>query len=585
MKKAKRFQHKGIFSKITLLTTIVIVTISALSTSFVLRQFSGNMKEKDLLLIREASEKIYDFTKDKYNNIYNQRNLLHSSHYIAYIISTTRQNPSEIYQPDNLNKITDYLTALIYSDEDIRDAILFTTDGENVFSHSSGVGRTVSVSYEFNTLSYIRDFAGSDDIITIVYDHNPPYLTLNSSQSSPETISFIAKIYDTTWPAKKIVIGYFMVNFSPDSFQDTIDKIEIVSDGSYFIVNAENQIVYSDDSALLNMDFSELSFKGSNILLNKPLGISNIHVIGSVSNKVLQGKINTVILQMAAITIICILCMILIITMLHRHYANKFQQLGSAMHDISNGNFDIRLPVKKQDEIGYLSHAFNTMCETLDAYIQKSYVAENRRRTAELYALQAQINPHFLANTIESIRMYALENNSYEISEMLKKFGNLFQCMIQFDSDIINVADEMEYITSYLDLQKFRFGDQLSINIDFPANICNLGIPRFTLQPIVENALSHGSANPNVLIIAISLFVENKILTICVCDNGPGISADTLKRLNDHVHGIASRQEFGVALRNIHSRIVLLFGPQYGLRIDSTIQNGTTVTVTLPATK
>lgn len=447
------------------------------------------------------------------------------------------------------------------------------------------MGRTVSVSYDFNKLSYTKNFAESDDIIAMVYDNDPPYLTLNSNQSSPETISFIAKIYDTTWPAKKIVTGYLMVNFSPGSFQDTINKIEIVSDGSYYIINAENQIVYSDDSALLNMDFSELSFKGSNILLNKPLGISNIHVIGSVSNKVLQGKINTVILQMAAITIICILCMILIITMLHRHYANKFQQLGSAMHDISNGNFDIRLPVKKQDEIGYLSHAFNTMCETLDAYIQKSYVAENRRRTAELYALQAQINPHFLANTIESIRMYALENDSYEISEMLKKFGNLFQCMIQFDSDIINVADEMEYITSYLDLQKFRFGDQLSINIDFPANICNLGIPRFTLQPIVENALSHGSANPNVLIIAISLFVENKILTIRVCDNGPGISADTLKRLNDYVHGIASRQEFGVALRNIHSRIVLLFGPQYGLRIDSTIQNGTTVTVTLPATK
>ena len=282
----------GIFSKITLLTTAVIVTISTLSTIFVLQQFSGSMKEKDLLLIREASEKIYDFTKDKYNNIYNQRNLLHSSHYIAYMISTTRQNPSEIYESENLNKIIDYLTALIYSDDTICDAILFTADGEHAFSHSSGVGRTVSVSYDFNSLPYIKEFSKSDDMITMIYDSDPSYLTLNSKSSSPETISFIAKIYDTTWPAKKIATGYLMVNFSPDSFFDTINKIGIISNGSYYIVNAQNQIVYSNDPAVLNLDFAGLSFEKSSILLNKSLGISDIHVIGSVSDAILQEKID-----------------------------------------------------------------------------------------------------------------------------------------------------------------------------------------------------------------------------------------------------------------------------------------------------
>ena len=584
MKTTKKLRNIGIFSKITLLTTVVIVTISTLSTIFVLQQFSGSMKEKDLLLIREASEKIYDFTKDKYNNIYNQRNLLHSSHYIAYMISTTRQNPSEIYESENLNKIIDYLTALIYSDDTICDAILFTADSEHAFSHSSGVGRTVSVSYDFNSLPYIKEFSKSDDMITMIYDSDPSYLTLNSKSSSPETISFIAKIYDTTWPAKKIATGYLMVNFSPDSFFDTINKIGIISNGSYYIVNAQNQIVYSNDPSVLNLDFAGLSFEESSILLNKSIGISDIHVIGSVSDAILQEKINTVLLQMAAITLICILCMVFIITLLHKYYANKFQQLGNAMLDISSGNFDIRLPVKSQDEIGYLSHAFNTMCETLDAYIQKSYAAETRRRTAELYALQAQINPHFLANTLESIRMYALENGNYEIAEMLKKFGNLFQCMVQFDSDIIDMADEMEYITSYLDLQKFRFLDQLSVNIDFPANIYNLGIPRFTLQPVVENALSYWPVDSGTLVVTISFSIENDVLTIRVYDNGPGIRPDTLKRLNEHVWGIASYQEFGVALRNIHSRITLLYGPRYGLHIDSN-ESGTTVTITLPAQK
>ena len=121
--------------------------------------------------------------------------------------------------------------------------------------------------------------------------------------------------------------------------------------------------------------------------------------------------------------------------------------------------------------------------------------------------------------------MYALENGNYEIAEMLKKFGNLFQCMVQFDSDIIDMADEMEYITSYLDLQKFRFLDQLSVNIDFPANIYNLGIPRFTLQPVVENALSYWPVDSGTLVVTISFSIENDVLTIRVYDNGPGMGS------------------------------------------------------------
>ena len=156
--------------------------------------------------------------------------------------------------------------------------------------------------------------------------------------------------------------------------------------------------------------------------------------------------------------------------------------------------------------------------------------------------------------------------------------------MIQFHQDIVYLEDELDYIEYYLDLQKFRFGDKLCILMDVPPSVLYLGIPKFTIQPIVENALTHGipqSGEP--LIIRISLLIRENTLRLSVSDNGIGISDDTLKNLQQHIAGTRTDSSFGVALRNVHMRIQLLFGKEYGLTIDSRLYNGTTVLVTLPA--
>ena len=253
------------------------------------------------------------------------------------------------------------------------------------------------------------------------------------------------------------------------------------------------------------------------------------------------------------------------------------------MNNISSGSFSLRLPEDTNDEIGYLSHSFNTMSQKLNEYIQKTYLAETQRRTAELYALQAQINPHFLANTIESIRMSALEDSSYGAAGMLQELGNLFRWMVRFDKDIIYVEDELEYIQCYLDLQKYRFMDRLTVDIDIPSEIYYYGIPRFTLQPVVENALSHGSPNSHALHITIRFQVQDDHMTIMIQDNGPGMTENEVRDLNAHIQGISSFPQYGVALRNIFSRIRLLFGKNYGLKVSSVYCQGTVVTITLPA--
>ncbi|MCD7744623.1 MAG: sensor histidine kinase [Lachnospiraceae bacterium] len=583
MKAKKLFQSASIFTKISFMTSVIIILFSVVSTAFLSRSYSREIQSRDKLIIQEAAGALFDFFQSSYNNMYNQRTLLHSTGYISDLITETRDNPSELYDTDNLHTITEYLAALVYSGSSIESAILFTTDGYNTFSYYAQSDQKIYSGYSFNELSFIKEFKESSASITVVYDDSPDYLTLSSSPNAEPVITFIIKIYAQLGKDPENPLGYLMVNYSIEAAEDAYDTLGQASDGDYYVLNRDSQVIYTNNAEHIGEIWDEAWVLEPDILFNKSISLSGIAVIGSLDTQKLRKT--TLLISRDAVLIagFGVIVMVVAIFVLPLHYGRKFHNLANAMSDISTGDFSVQLPVSSQDEIGTLSAAFNQMSTTLNEYINKTYLAQTQRRTAELYALQAQINPHFLANTIESIRMNALENDDFETSEMLKELGNLFRWMVQFDQDIIYVEDEIEYIETYLDLMKFRFEERLSFHLDAPPEIYLFGIPRFTLQPILENALSHGTPNIRPMEISVRFSVDRSTLTIIVCDNGPGLTDEDVKRLNDHIHGIRTYEDFGVALRNIHTRITLLFGKAYGLVIDSRYCLGTTVTVTLPA--
>ena len=582
--KAKQyFKDMAIFRKIALITITITGLISIVSNSFLLLRFSGNIKAKDRLLIQESSERLENAVLKKYNMMYNQQTLIHSNDFIASIITATRNSPSTIYQPENLSAISGYLEALGYSDTDILDAILFTADGKNAFSWSRGSGRRILLSYSYVSIPYISDFGDSDANITILYDPAPPYLSLSSSNASSEVITLLAKIYDTNHPAQRILNGYLLINISPQTLENVYLKLDEGSNGNYFVVNRDSTVVYSNIPELIDQQYTEELIPASSVLFKSSISLSDITVLGSVSEHTLQKNISSIIRQGLLVTALGLIALMLAVSSLNQYYSRKFRQLTSAMKQIGEGDLSVTLPEISNDEIGMLIQTFNTMREALNTYINKTYLAETQRRTAELYALQAQINPHFLNNTIESIRMKALNEGEYEISEMLANFGNLFRWMIQFNDNIIYAEDEIDYIDSYLDLQRLRFSDKVCVQMDIPPETLFLGVPRFTLQPIVENTLFHAfklSGEP--LLISISFHVLEETLILTVADNGAGMSEDTLEKLRSHVYGRKEFPEFGIALRNVHTRIQLLFGDTYGMSIQSAIDKGTIIEVKIP---
>lgn len=583
MKHKFHFFNSSIFTKFSILTAVIIFIVTTFSTTFLVGKLSQNIQDKDRLLVQETTEKLFDFFQKSYNIVFNQRTLLHSAGHIADSIASTREHPSDIYHPEHLSKINNYLSALSFSDSNLEEVVLFTADGKNSFAHSPKHGRKVYLGYKFNELSYIKDFKTSPAAITVIYDNSPDYLSSPASKESTPTITFIAKIFDMHNPDVYNLVGYLMMNYSINTVDATYNEITDASDGNYFVINEHSDVIYSNIPSRRNQKYSNEWIADSEIISSKTLSLSGLQICGTLSNAKLRQEGSLIMLEGISVSVIGILFAMITIFLLHRHYTKKFQSLAHAMDSFSIGKFDIQLPVNSKDEFGYLSEAFNSMSTTLEKYIRKNYLAETQRRTAELYALQAQINPHFLANTIESIRMHTMENDDFESAEMLKELGNLFRWMIDFNQDIVYIEDELEYIESYLDLQKFRFQDRLFVDIDLPPDIYYFGIPRFTLQPIVENAMSHGSPTMHPLTIQIKFTVTDEMLKITVTDNGPGVNDTELNKLNMHIRGTENFSEFGVALRNIHMRIQLLFGESYGLHVESKYCQSTSVIVTLPA--
>lgn len=215
------------------------------------------------------------------------------------------------------------------------------------------------------------------------------------------------------------------------------------------------------------------------------------------------------------------------------------------------------------------------------------------RAEAEFNALQSQINPHFLFNTLESIRGYVQKNGVGEIAKITEAISNLFRSSIQKASTLCTLADEIENVRNYMLIQEFRFPGKFKfeINLSDEPGILNCQLPTLTIQPLVENAIFHGlELIPTNGRICLDVYSTPHRLIIRVSDNGCGISKERLAELNQRLNSdeifssdtLASSSGTGIGLINIHQRIRLQFGSQYGLTIASTLHVGTEIEMTLP---
>lgn len=261
---------------------------------------------------------------------------------------------------------------------------------------------------------------------------------------------------------------------------------------------------------------------------------------------------------------------------LSQRLTKPVKQLIQLMHKVEGGNFDTRMVIRSNDEIGLLAISYNRMIQRVDNLIEEIYDQQARKNEAEWKTLQAQINPHFLYNTLDSINWIARMNGIAEISHIVTALSRMFKLSLAKGDKYISVKEELEYIGYYKKIQEIRFSDRIAIMIDVPDTLHNIMIPRFILQPLVENSVIHGLENkeePGTIWVKGAEY-KDKVLFI-VQDDGVGIPPDKLK------HVLLKDSNNRLGLSNVDERIKLLYGKEWGLKIDSIENKGTVVEIWL----
>lgn len=254
--------------------------------------------------------------------------------------------------------------------------------------------------------------------------------------------------------------------------------------------------------------------------------------------------------------------------------------------------------VKSRDEIGLLERGYNTLMQRIKELIENEYRKNIELKNTQFMALQAQINPHFLNNTLNLIGGMALSKNAPEIYQITRTIGDLLRYSISTDGDTVTLEDELRHMQNYIFIQERRFAGRCSVNISTDPNSLERKLPRFTLQPIVENAFEHGLQQKEgawKINIRISRIAGR--IVIAVKDNGVGLSEERLRQVREELHdGFlsmtdttidyigANAKRRGIGLRNVNARLKLQYGPTYGARIFSRQGEGTIVVLILPAT-
>lgn len=262
------------------------------------------------------------------------------------------------------------------------------------------------------------------------------------------------------------------------------------------------------------------------------------------------------------------------------------RRLSEVTDQVARGNLDVRSDVTAGAEVGMLNDSLNSMIDKINELLDQVKKEQTSLRKAEFQILQAQINPHFLYNTLDAIVWLAESGEQKKVVSMVGSLSDFFRTSLNQGKDMISIKEELAHVRSYLEIQQVRYQDILQYEIDVPECLYQYTIPKITIQPLVENALYHGIKNRRGLgKITVTGEKEKGFFILYIEDNGIGMSKERLYEVKEAIKSSISPEKDIYGLYNVNERIRLNFGEKYGISIESTYMEGTKVSVILPYLK
>lgn len=392
--------------------------------------------------------------------------------------------------------------------------------------------------------------------------------------------------------------GIFLVDLNLSVIDKLCSQIYLGKKGYVFIVDGTGNIIYHPQQQLLysNLATEEIpqvlttasgqSFtaddnKGKRIYSVQDTGLGWKIVGVTYSDDLIANK-SSIQHSILLYALLGIGISIIISLLLSLHLTKPIKRLQQDMKQVELGNFHIQTSIEEDNEINQLGQSFNVMVNEIKHLMDETVQTSEQKRKTELLLLQAQINPHFLYNTLDSIIWMAEQEKHEEVVDMTSALAKMFRASITRDQELVSIRVEIEHIRHYLFIQKMRYREQLDYVFDIPSDILQYKTVKILLQPFIENAIYHGIRSKTTPgIIYISARQEQDDLLFEVRDNGLGMTTERLAQVNEGT--VATNTQHGIGIGNVNERIQLYFGATYGMSIHSVLGEGTVVTIRVPA--
>ncbi|GLC31109.1 cache domain-containing sensor histidine kinase [Clostridium omnivorum] len=395
----------------------------------------------------------------------------------------------------------------------------------------------------------------------------------------------------------KGVRGVLLVDLNFKAIEQLCRRVSLGRRGYIYIVDSEGNIVYHPQQQLIYMglkyenndDILKHSygtfmqeFGGDRRLVTvKTVNYTGWKIVGiSYMDELVAAK-RDIYNYVWFIVITGIIFIIAIFSVISAKISQPIKELEKSMKLVEEGNFDINIDVRGEDEVVELSRTFNIMVSRIRELMDQILVEQEAKRKSDLNALQAQINPHFLYNTLDSIVWMAENGKSQDVITMVTALARLFRISISKGKDIISVEQELEHARNYMIIQKIRYKNKFSFEINADKEALTRKTLKLILQPIIENSIYHGiEYMVDEGLIKINVRTTEDKLIYEISDNGLGMKQEVL----ENILSFKSKNTggSGVGVKNVHERIQLSYGKEYGLAIESELEEGTTVTITIP---
>ena len=509
--------------------------------------------------------------------------VVHSSDVQNYLLEDLPEEGRE----DLYQRIITQFDAVVETREDIANIAVVASNGESIINDGTDVLN------EYNVERYLDSIAGkeislsSSHVQNLIKNNYKWVITLSRSIQSPFTYR---------------QAGVFFIDLNYRIIRDLCENNSMGSNWYIFILDQEGKIIYHPKQQLLYYGLEEERIQqvlacsenhfvanegGENKLYTMSASEKTGWIVVGVANNLdlMKSRKETQKLYLYTAAVLLMIA-VLLAAFISAAVTKPITRLRNSMKEVEKGHFEsASIKEISHNEIGSLSKSFNLMTSEIKNLMEQNTHVQEQKRMLELQALQSQINPHFLYNTLDSIIWMAEGNRSEEVIIMTASLARLLRQSISNESELVWVKQETDYVKSYLTIQKMRYKDKLEFEIQMDQDILEQKIIKLILQPIVENAIYHGIKYKDTKgLIRISGWKEDGCMLFEIYDNGRGMDAEEMKHIFDKNKSREAVRS-GVGIYNVQMRLKLYYGEGYGISYESRLGEGTRAYIRIPMSR